>query len=31
MFSPVDVFSQNVDFFIVDVLEVDVLEIVQMG
>jgi hypothetical protein len=31
MFLTVDFFSQNVDFFIVDVLEVDVLEIVQLG
>jgi hypothetical protein len=31
MFSPVDVFSQKVDFFVVDVLKVDVLEVVQMG
>ncbi len=31
MFLTVDVFSQKVDFFVVDVLKVDVLEVVQMG
>jgi hypothetical protein len=31
IFSQVDVFSQKVDFFLVDVLKIDVLEVVQMG
>jgi hypothetical protein len=31
VFSPVDVFSPKVDFFVVDVLKVNVLEVVQMG